>query len=57
VAAGVTLLAEPFTATAAVAFVLILTGCLLATGPQHTRPAENGQLPHAESSPVAADQL
>jgi drug/metabolite transporter (DMT)-like permease len=32
VAAGVALLSEPFTATMAVSFALILTGCLLATG-------------------------
>jgi len=40
VAAGVTLLAEPFTATIAVSFALILTGCLLAAGPQHGQPPE-----------------
>ena len=32
VAAGVLLLGEPFTATIAAAFVLILSGCVLATG-------------------------
>ena len=40
VAAGVTLLGEPFTATIAAAFALILAGSLLATGPQRNEPAE-----------------
>ena len=39
VAAGVTLLAEPFTATIAVSFVLILAGCLLATARQSRKQA------------------
>jgi len=37
VAAGVLVLGEPFTATMAIAFALILTGCLLATGSQRDR--------------------
>jgi drug/metabolite transporter (DMT)-like permease len=37
VAAGVLLLGEPFTATIAVSFALILGGCLLATGAQRDR--------------------
>jgi drug/metabolite transporter (DMT)-like permease len=36
VAAGVVVLSEPFTATMAAAFALILTGCLLATGQQRS---------------------
>jgi drug/metabolite transporter (DMT)-like permease len=36
VAAGVIVLSEPFTATMAASFVLILTGCLLATGQQRS---------------------
>ncbi len=39
VAAGVTLLGEPFTVTIAAAFALILAGCLLATGTQRDQPA------------------
>ncbi len=42
VAAGVTVLGEPFTATIAVAFALILAGCLLATG---RRPDDVGEKP------------
>jgi drug/metabolite transporter (DMT)-like permease len=53
VAAGVTLLGEPFTATIAVSFALILGGCLLATAaqpqrppaPQPATPAEPGHIP------------
>ena len=36
VAAGVVVLSEPFTATMAASFALILTGCLLATGQQRS---------------------
>jgi drug/metabolite transporter (DMT)-like permease len=39
VAAGVTVLGEPFTATIAASFVLILTGCLLATARQGSKQA------------------
>jgi drug/metabolite transporter (DMT)-like permease len=39
VAAGVSLLGEPFTATIAASFALILAGCLLATRPQRAQPA------------------
>jgi drug/metabolite transporter (DMT)-like permease len=59
VAAGVTLLSEPFTATMAVSFALILTGCLLATGQRRsvaeppadtvTRPALGAGDNHLES--------
>jgi drug/metabolite transporter (DMT)-like permease len=59
VAAGVALLGEPFTATIAISFALILTGCLLATGLQRGQPAngaEGEQAPAPESSPVPADQ-
>src|SRR5215468_7423679 len=38
VAAGVAFLSEPFTVTMAVAFALILAGCLLATGAGRGRP-------------------
>jgi drug/metabolite transporter (DMT)-like permease len=43
VAAGVVVLSEPFTATMAASFALILTGCLLATGQQRsvTEPQAN----------------
>jgi drug/metabolite transporter (DMT)-like permease len=40
VAAGVALLGEPFTATVAVSFVLILVGCYLATGAERDRGPE-----------------
>src|SRR5262249_30264114 len=43
VAAGVAFLSEPFTVTMAVAFVLILAGCLLATGIQRGRPVPADQ--------------
>jgi len=43
VAAGVAFLAEPFTVTMAVAFALILGGCLLATGTQQARPTPADQ--------------
>jgi drug/metabolite transporter (DMT)-like permease len=59
VAAGVVLLGEPFTATIAISFALILTGCLLATGLQRGQPtkaAEGEQASAPESSPVPADQ-
>ena len=39
VAAGVAVLGEPFTATMAASFVLILTGCLLATARQSSKQA------------------
>jgi len=39
VTAGVTVLGEPFTATIAASFVLILTGCLLATARQSSKEA------------------
>ena len=42
VAGGVLVLGEPFTVTIAAAFVLILTGCVLATGGRVARP-EPGQ--------------
>jgi len=53
VAAGVTLLGEPFTATIAVSFALILGGCLLATAAQRepapalepATPADPGSVP------------
>jgi hypothetical protein len=51
VAAGVTLLAEPFTATIAVSFALILTGCLLATGPRHGQPPEGTARSHDRAGP------
>jgi len=41
VAAGVLLLGEPFTATMAAAFVLILSGCVLATGGRRARPDQD----------------
>jgi drug/metabolite transporter (DMT)-like permease len=53
VAAGVVLLGEPFTATIAISFALILTGSLLATGIQRGQPAGTAdeQAPAPESSP------
>jgi drug/metabolite transporter (DMT)-like permease len=53
VAAGVALLSEPFTATMAVSFALILTGCLLATGQplrRERRPAAGAPRPAGDSS-------
>jgi drug/metabolite transporter (DMT)-like permease len=50
VAAGVAFLSEPFTVTMAVAFVLILAGCLLATGAGRRRPVPADQ-------EAAADQV
>ena len=49
VAAGVTLLAEPLTATMIASFVLILAGCLLATGSVRGRAA--ARPPGAEAKP------
>jgi len=40
VAAGVTVLGEPFTAVIAASFALILGGCLLATGSRRDQPAD-----------------
>jgi drug/metabolite transporter (DMT)-like permease len=51
VAAGVLLLGEPFTSTIAAAFVLILTGCVLATGGRAARPDQP-----AEEQPDQPDQ-
>jgi drug/metabolite transporter (DMT)-like permease len=65
VAAGVLLLGEPFTATIAAAFVLILSGCVLATGARRSargagrdgtdrwpqRSARSGPGPEAGSGP------
>jgi drug/metabolite transporter (DMT)-like permease len=45
VAAGVTLLGEAFTAAMAVSFLLIITGCVLATGPERARPARGQRTP------------
>jgi drug/metabolite transporter (DMT)-like permease len=53
VAAGVTLLGEPFTATIAVSFALILAGCLLATGLQRARPREGRPSEHEPGLPVS----
>ena len=43
VAAGVALLGEPFTATIAVSFVLILAGCFLATGAERVHDPAHGR--------------
>jgi drug/metabolite transporter (DMT)-like permease len=51
VAAGVLLLGEPFTATIAASFALILAGCLLATGLQSRLPAEGPPPPATGPSP------
>jgi drug/metabolite transporter (DMT)-like permease len=56
VAAGVAVLGEPFTATIAVSFALILGGCLLATAAQRDqRPAPEPAAP-AGPPPVRADR-
>ena len=51
VAAGVLVLGEPFTATIAGAFVLILAGCVLATASRRSGTAGRG---HERDQPVAA---
>jgi drug/metabolite transporter (DMT)-like permease len=60
VAAGVVLLGEPFTVTIAVAFALILGGCLLATGSRRERPPsrqpEESQSITARAEHQAAEQ-
>ena len=43
VAGGVLLLGEPFTATIAAAFVLILAGCVLASGGRSVAKRHRGQ--------------
>jgi drug/metabolite transporter (DMT)-like permease len=48
VAAGVAFLAEPFTVTMAVAFALILAGCLLATGSRRGAPPAGDQAAEAD---------
>jgi drug/metabolite transporter (DMT)-like permease len=53
VAAGVILLGEPFTATIAAAFALILGGCLLATRSQRDQRAEERPAPDPEANPQA----
>jgi drug/metabolite transporter (DMT)-like permease len=49
VAAGVTLLGEPFTATILISFALILAGCVLATGPERRRASAVPDSPVADS--------
>ena len=57
VAAGVAVLGEPFTATIAVSFALILGGCLLATAAQRdqrpapSRPPQPGRRPSGRTGP------
>jgi len=53
VAAGVMLLGEPFTATIAVSFALILGGCLLATAAQRPAPGptSRGQARQVSGAP------
>jgi hypothetical protein len=53
VAAGVLLLGEPFTATMAAAFVLILSGCVLATGGRR-RSRTDQDRDRAQDRPVPA---
>ena len=48
VAAGVVVLSEPFTATMAVSFALILAGCMLATSSRRERPQPADQAPAAD---------
>ena len=56
VAAGVTLLGEPFTATIAGSFVLILAGCVLATGARRGQPPEAQPAADADPGHVPAGQ-
>src|SRR5579875_3297396 len=56
VAAGVTLLAEPFTVTIVASFALIITGCLLATGSQHDQPPEGTTRSRDLAEPRPASQ-
>jgi drug/metabolite transporter (DMT)-like permease len=56
VAAGVALLGEPFTATIAVSFALILGGCLLATSAQRDQPPAPEPVTPAEPGHIPADR-
>lgn len=56
VAAGVTLLGEPFTATIAASFALILGGCLLAAGSRHDQPPSTRPISRTQSDHIPADQ-
>lgn len=51
VAAGVTLLGEPFTPIIAASFALILGGCLLATGSRRDQPADARPSPRTHPEP------
>lgn len=53
VAGGVLVLGEPFAVTIAGAFVLILTGCVLATASRHSGTTGQGQ-GQERDQPVAA---